>query len=379
VLALVAGVVASCAVASSGTKSTSSSTTDSTQTSGSGTTSHPTTTTTTMPAAFRVGLVSFTWSEPGGTTVNPQTGGPLPGRKLTVQVRYPTTAGPAGAETPGATPATRFGPFPVVVFAHGFETMPVDYKVLLDTWVRAGFVVVAPIFPDENEITVEEDGGFTNAEVATRLETDQYNEPADIPFVLKQLQALDAKGSGAAVAGLLDLSKIVLAGQSDGANVVGALGFDKRYAADLAAMPSPPKGVAVLSGAPFQIAGNTYAASSASPAALFVQSDADTCNPPEAATTLYSEISADPAKWFVELLGASHLPPYMGQEPWAAVVEKATTTFFELETGWRSKGLSASSVTAAGTAANVAIVDTSSVPAIPNPATLGCAPPPPLP
>lgn len=366
-LLAVAGLVASCTVAKSDGPSTSSSNAG---TSARTTSSTAHTTTTTMPASFRIGLATYTWSEPGGTTTNPQTGGQTPGRTLKVDVWYPELAGGKGA--------ARYGPFPVIVFAHGFEVVPATYASLLDAWVRAGFVVAAPVFPDENEATVEEDGGFTNQAIAANLEADERNEPGDIPFVLRQLQALDAAGSGSRLSRLLNLSKVALTGQSDGANVMAALEFDKAFAAKLAAMPVAARAVAVLSGQPLTTT-DSYGARSSSPPVLFVQSNADTCNPPGTATTLYSEIAADPTKWFVELLGAEHLPPYRGALPWAPVVVKATTTFFELELGWRSAHLGPASVTSAGTLANVARVYTTTVPSIPNPGSIYCAPPPPIP
>lgn len=334
---------------------------------------------TSAPASFRVGITSYRWSEPGGVTVNPQTGGALPGRSLTVEIRYPTLEGGTATETSAATPASRFGPYPVVVFAHGFETMPATYAPLLDAWVKAGFVVVSPVFPDENEVTVQQDGGFQSNAVATNLESDEVNEPADIAFVLKQVEALDSKGSGALVSGLLDMAKVALAGQSDGANVVAGLVFDSRFSAQRAELPVAPKAVAVLSGEPFQEEGDSYSASPASPPVLFVQSNADTCNPPEQAALLYADLAGDPFRWFVELLGARHLPPYIGVPPYSAIVTRVTTTFFELELGWHAKGLSGSSVTAAGTSPGLAAVYGSSLPPIPNPADLGCGPPPPLP
>lgn len=178
--------------------------------------------------------------------------------------------------------------------------------------MRAGFVVVSPIFPDENQATVEKDGGFKSNAVATNLESDEVNEPADIALALKQVEALDAEGSGALVSGLLDMTKLALAGQSDGANVVAALVFDNRFSAQRFGLPVAPKAVAVLSGEPFQDQGDSYSASATSPPALFVQSNADTCNPPEEATLLYSDLAGDPVRWFVELLGAKHLPPISG-------------------------------------------------------------------
>ena len=57
--------------------------------------------------------------------------------------------GPAVAEVdvPGAAPARAPGPFPLVIFGHGFAVTPGPYASLLEAWARAGYVVAAPIFP----------------------------------------------------------------------------------------------------------------------------------------------------------------------------------------------------------------------------------------
>ena len=76
-------------------------------------------------------------------------------RTLVTEIRYPTAQGlPDGAERPDATPIAKSSGYPVIVFAHGYDVTPDTYAPLLDAWVRAGFVVVAPFFPDESHAEV---------------------------------------------------------------------------------------------------------------------------------------------------------------------------------------------------------------------------------
>ncbi|MFZ0172168.1 MAG: hypothetical protein WAL04_10845 [Acidimicrobiales bacterium] len=360
-LVIVAAIVAACnAVTSASSKppkktATSGGTTASTK---------PQTTTTTLPASFDVGIHAFYWDEkgPGITHVGP-TGAALPGRLLTTEVRYPTLDGSAGTESLNASPATAGGPYPVIVFAHGFETEPLDYAGLLDSWVRAGFVVVSPIFPDENLQTVTAAGGMSNPAVASALENDVYNEPGDIVYVLKRLQDLGAQPWGSHLRGVLNLDDVGLAGQSDGANVVAALSFASGLDTLDAEMPSAVKAVAVLSGSAWSYLPDgtigTYGGSSTSPALLQVQSDADGCNTPADGTDLFASLQAGVrAKWFVTLLGADHLGPYEGVAPWASVVDAVTTKFFEHELHWRSASSSAASIETAGALSGVAEITT---------------------
>lgn len=318
-----------------------------------------------MPTSFDVGIHTFDWKEtgPGVFHVGP-TGQQLPGRVLTTEVRYPTLAGSAGSETVNAKPATVGGPYPVIVFAHGFDTEPVDYQALLDSWVNAGFVVVSPIFPDESLGAVDADGGRDDTTIADTLENDAYNEPADIVYVLKQLQTIGSEPWGANLKPVLDLSEVALAGQSDGANVVGALAYAPGLASIYAELPIAPKAVAVLSGyawsyLPGKTIG-TYRATAASPALLQVQSDADGCVPsPRLAVDMFASLQTGlTSKWFVTLLGADHLGPYQSVPPYASIVDAVTTSFFELELHWRSSALSSASIEEAGTVSGKAVTTT---------------------
>lgn len=360
-LAVVAAIVAACnAVTSAGSKSHNTTTT-----SGAGTTrgsTQPQTTTTTLPAAFEVGIHTFHWDRKGaGVTHIGPTGAALPGRVLTTEIRYPTLAGTAGEETSNAAPSKVGGPYPVIVFAHGFETEPLDYAALLDSWVRAGFVVVSPIFPDESREAVTDAGGMSNPSIADTLEDDVYNEPGDIVYVLKQLMSVTSDPWGSHLGGVMNLSDIGLAGQSDGANVVAALSYASGLRKLYGELPSAPKAVAVLSGVMWSTASTgQYGASSSSAPLLQVQSDADGCVSPTLASYLFAKVQGGLAsKWWVTLLGADHLGPYEGVAPWAAVVDAATTKFFELELSWRASTSSPAAVEAAGAVSGVAQVTSS--------------------
>lgn len=369
-LVVAAGVVAACnAVKSSGSHSTTSTTG-----SGPGSTARSTTTTT-LPSAFGIGIHVFTdWVEKGRTVthVGPN-GAAEPDRVLTTEVRYPILGGSASAEETDAAPAHTGGPYPVIVFAHGFDIDPKTYQPLLDDWVRAGFVVVSPVFPDENEATVTAAGG-PDTTAGVNLESDVYSEPGDLYWVLRQLDEGVGDPWITKLRSIMNFDDIGLAGQSDGANVVAALAYTGQLHHLWTLLPSAPKAVAVLSGQAWSEGGAyshyDYRASATSPALLQVQSDADACNQPEQAVGLYSELQNDlSTKWFDVLFGAEHLPPYSGISPWAPVVENLTTKFFELELQWRSSSTSAAAVAAAGTVKSVSQITTTvnetTIPSVP--------------
>jgi len=68
-------------------------------------------------------------------------------RTLVTVVRYPALGAPSAADRPDAPAARAAGPFPLVVFAHGYQLGPDTYARLLRAWARAGYVVAAPAFP----------------------------------------------------------------------------------------------------------------------------------------------------------------------------------------------------------------------------------------
>jgi dienelactone hydrolase len=205
-------------------------------------------------------------------------------RPLATVVRYPAAG----------------GPYPLVVFGHGFALTPADYGRLLTAWAEAGFVVAAPVFPLGN---ANAPGGAT--------ESDLVNQPRDMSFVITRVLA--------ALGGRVDPSRIAVAGHSDGGITALAVAYDRRFrdpriraaivlsGARLAGMgPFPPRG----------------------PALLGVQGTADDLNAP-ATTAAYFALAPRP-KFLLWLVGASHLRPYTDEEPQLGVVEQATIAFLDL-------------------------------------------------
>jgi len=98
--------------------------------------------------------------------------------------------------------------------------------------------------------------------------------------------------------------------------------------ADNAAYRDPlVKAVAVLSGAELASFGGSYFDGPAVPL-LAVQGSADTINPPACSVQLYDQ--APPPKYYLDLLGAEHEPPYIDPgTPAEEVVAQVTTEFFD--------------------------------------------------
>lgn len=346
----------------------------------------PSSTAAPLVSRFNVGITKFHWSDASRQTVNgADEADPIPGRVLETEILYPTLKGRSGKETAGAVPATSSGPFPVVAFAHGFDVSPNYYAPLLDAWAEAGFIVVAPYFPDENTAALAKVGGPDSA-VGKADEADIVNEPGDIAYVLGQFFSAVAAGEGPLVPGMAETNSVAISGQSDGANVAAALAYGTAYASVLSSMPAPVSAVLVLSGqaiygGPTAIPGesstsNSYKSSASSPPLLQVQSRADTCNLPALAASLFAQLSAAPVHLFETLKGASHLQPYTdlvsGPNPYLPVVIKVTTDFLRLEMHWRDKGVSLGSLEQAARLANVSSISTSAPSFPPANATADC-------
>ena len=328
-----------------------------------------TTTTTTLPRLkpTGIGTRTVTWTDTNpdaGLVVNPAPGGSAGPRTLVTEIWYPSLGGSSKTPTAGAKPDYQGGPFPVVVFAHGFDTVPATYTPLLTAWVRAGFVVVAPLFPDENANRLNSLGTRTVAQ-SELAESDIVNEPYDIAYVAGQVAAgaAGSASSGAAwLKGLAQAGKIALAGHSDGAQAVAALVYSEKYSSTYEQMAARPFAVLILSGS--ELAG-VYAPPANPPPVLFVQSGVDSCNLPQDAETLFHDAGGG---FFLKLVGAHHFSPYVGIGPTAPVVERLTAAFLhEALAGTPSlSGLSAS-----GNAPGVAVLYGPSTPpsltALPEP------------
>ncbi len=250
-------------------------------------------------------------------------------RTLVTEIRYPTPLVANGpVEITGAPPATQSGGYPMIVFAHGYDVTPDTYAPLLDAWTQAGFVVVAPFFPDEKPSAVA-------AQPGTDTEDDLANEPADLTFVTNAiLQASANNTSNCHIAsGLVNSTEIALAGHSDGATAVGMLAYDHGVdpqGVNYADLRSgiDYRSVIILSGA--EDTTQSYADEASRPSLLIIHSLVDRCNPIRNDVKLYDHI-LQTNKWFLALRTAHHLPPFDGDDlPAFRVVAAITIRFLQM-------------------------------------------------
>jgi dienelactone hydrolase len=270
---------------------------------------------------YRVGertlrLVEPAHAGPGGGQVGP--------RDLPTLVRFPaalvsaeSTPGAAtaaaGGSAPGACPgglASQVGrPFPLIVFAPGYIQCGGVYDDLLQAWASAGYVVAVVTFPR------------TNCHLgASADEADLVNQPADVSYVISRLIALSAR-PGSALSGLIEPSKIAVAGHSDGGDTVAAV------AANACCADHRIAAAVVLAGAEWPPLGGRYF-SAAAPAMLFVQGSADPINPPWASLQLY-QADRTGLRYYLDVFGAGHLTPYEGDSEQERLVAHVTTEFLD--------------------------------------------------
>jgi len=258
------------------------------------------------PSSFAVGLRVLHLLDTSRTITLPN--GTSEPRPLLTYVRYPALGTPGRTDLSNAPAARADGPFPLVIFGHGFAVTPALYAPMLQSWARAGYVVAAPVFPLEN---ADAPGGPDEADLT--------NQPADMSFVISEMLAAARAGAGP-FSGLIDSSQIAVTGQSDGGDTALAVAYDPTYR-------DPRVSAAViLSGAEIPgIGGFTFPAGS--PPLLATQGTADTENPPSA-TNAFFNVARRP-KYLLRLFGAEHLPPYSDQQPQLGIVERVTLAFFD--------------------------------------------------
>jgi dienelactone hydrolase len=257
--------------------------------------------------------------EPANASVaNAHTASGQPARALLTRIRYPALGPLGSAAMAGARPAVGDGPFPLVIFSQGFDYPAEGYAALMDAWAKAGYVVADPTYP------------FTDPAAGTGVnEDDILHHPADLSSVISRVLEARRASSGP-LHGLIDPAEIAVVGQSDGGDVSLAV------AANPCCRDARVRAAAILSGAELPAFGGRYYGAGAPPL-LVVQGDADTINARGCSAALYD--GAPNPKYYVDLLGAPHLPAYVDSGPWQTHVERAVTAFFDLYLKHEAGGL----------------------------------------
>jgi len=250
-----------------------------------------------------VGVTSLTLIDRSRRTAANGSCAELPSRTLVTTVYYPAVAGtPTGDSQPDAIPDTAKGPYPLVVFAHGFRATAGTYKELLEHWASAGYVVAAPTFPLSS-------GSSPCGAVAG----DVINQPKDMSFVITSVLD-DARGKGPPLSGLVDEKHIGAAGHSNGGittyGLVGNTALrDKRIDAAI-----------ILAGTAQKYPEGKYDLAHMPPV-LFVHGTDDSFVPYSAALSGFN--AARGPKGLLSITNGDH-----GSSA-SAVVQPATTDFFD--------------------------------------------------
>jgi hypothetical protein len=246
-------------------------------------------------------------------------------RRIEFTIRYPATGASTDPVRWEAAPLRSSGPFPVFVWSPGLDATPTYYETYLDTWARAGYVVVAPTFPE------------TSTGTGQRVFDDYVNQPRDVTLVLDRLLSRD--GHARQVLGdLMDPSRIAAGGHSLGAITTEGLTdesccLDTRVNAairiDYGDRPFP----------------DSRPVSRSLPQ-LFVHGTADTTFPISDSRQAFMD--AKGRRFFVELRGIGHTPFYTSAEP---LILQVTTDFLDYALKGRASSLawlSANAVTLDG-------------------------------
>lgn len=256
---------------------------------------------------YRVGVITENFLD--SSRVTPAHGyvGARAGRLLVTTVLYPALGAPTGAPENHASPDRADGPYPLVVFAHGFGANPAVYSAILDSWASAGYVVAAPRFP------------LTSNSAAGGLDLADYvNQPADMSFVITQVLKASAASTGT-LAGLVDPSRIGAAGHSLGG--VTTLGL----VANTCCMDSRVKAAVVMSGDAISFPTGQPDFAEAPPL-LLVHGDADGTVPYESSVYAFDE--AHTPKGLLTIEGGDHGSTVLPGDAFSTVAD-VTTEFFD--------------------------------------------------
>ncbi len=195
------------------------------------------------------------------------------------------------------------GPFPIVLFSHGLGALPESFRPLFEDWVRDGFVVVGPTYPNTNG------GGALDSQ-------DLVNQPADASFVLDSVIEF-ASDSDHPLSGRLDPERVAAVGHSMGG--MTTVGLASTCCAD----DRIDAGV-VYAGDATGFRDDGFVRDT--PPLLFIHGDADGVVSYQSGHDTYEDATGP--KVFITLAGADHTGPFFDDRAThGAVVSAATLAF----------------------------------------------------
>lgn len=263
-----------------------------------------------LGAALAVVLVVFGLAACGGTSGDDDDAAPEttePAAPLEVDVvtetfvdtSRPTAAGVQAPARPNRTIVTRIahptsgGPYPLVVLSHGYTGHPDEYAETTPLWASDGFVVAQPTFPLTNRDVA---GGPADA-------GDVVNQPGDVSFVIDQVLAAN-DDPASPLHGLVDPEAIGVVGHSLGGATTWAVSFNTATRDDRI------DSTVIFAGLTTPIEDGEFEFDSGLPL-LVLHGDEDDL---KIDWDLDAYEQAVSPKWFVTLLGATHVPAFTDAE-----------------------------------------------------------------
>ena len=265
---------------------------------------------------FAVGTRSYTFVDTSRVTRAHDGQPQLPSRTLPTEVWYPAQ-GPPGHGDHRDAPADRVhGPYPLVVFSHGYTGNGPVYGGLVREWVKAGYVVAAPTFP----LTHAGTPGGT-------VFSDYVEQPRDVSFVLGEMLRLNNQ-PGSGLRHVIDPTAIAAAGHSLGAITTIGVVYNSccrdtriRVAIPISGLELPfPGGASEFTRRP----------------SLFIHGDADASVPYSAGHAVFLDQARRP-KFFLTLFGAGHLDLFLNAP--GKVINRSVVDFLDLYLKQRPSGL----------------------------------------
>jgi hypothetical protein len=252
---------------------------------------------------YGVGTRTLTFVDSSRSTSANGSFGGAPTRTLPTDFWYPAEGAAGGDPIADAPPDRGHGPYPLVLFAHGYAVTPDFYAPMLARWAAAGYVVAAPVFP----ILSGSDGGASHVDYEKTF--------GDASFVITQVLGL---GGGEPLAGLADPDRVAAAGHSDGEVVSFGVGFLE------CCRDARVKSVIAMAG-DLSNANNPHVRDTGTPILHVMEIDDEYDPYPHSIQWDRDNLTAP--RWMVSL-SSSHVPPYTQPGDPAFELNSAVTVAF---------------------------------------------------
>lgn len=229
------------------------------------------------PGPYGVGLTEMTFTRTSSAADEP--------RALQTVIWYPADGEAGGEPVRDAPPASKGGPFPVVLFSHGASGEPTHASYLTEHLASWGFVVVAPPHPGNTK----QDGACD----AACLGESYVNRLPDMLFTLDQVEALH-DDPAQPLSAIIDPERSAATGFSFGGMTAVRTAPEQRFDAIVALAPAEPVALLLDIGRALDVP------------VLLAAGGEDIAVPAEGVAELYGVLPAGTPRYYLYLPKAKH-------------------------------------------------------------------------